>query len=88
MQLKALWPPYTPGGAYDADSENNNSVVLALTLGQVSFVLAGDWEAEEGQQMCQDLAQNSGLAVFTVPHHGAVNGMFGSHVCHLKRSDG
>lgn len=79
VQLKVLWPPYTPGGPYDAENENNNSVVLALTLGQVSFVLTGDCEAENWPQMVTQLAQMPGLAVFKVPHHGAVNGMFDSH---------
>ena len=79
VQLRALWPPYTPGGAYDATNENNNSVVLALTLGQVSFVLTGDCEAENWPEIVPELAQVPGLAVFKVPHHGAVNGMFDSH---------
>jgi beta-lactamase superfamily II metal-dependent hydrolase len=76
VRLKLLWPPYTPGGAYDDDNENNNSVVLALTLDQVSFVLTGDCEAENWPQIVDDLAGIPGLAMFKIPHHGAVNGMF------------
>ena len=74
--LSVLWPPYTSGGAFDPDKENNNSVVLALTLGAVSFLLTGDCEAENWHQIVANLPQIPGLAVFKVPHHGAVNGMF------------
>jgi beta-lactamase superfamily II metal-dependent hydrolase len=48
-------------------------------LGQVSFVLTGDCEAENWPQIVQNLPQIPGLAVFQVPHHGAVNGVFDSH---------
>lgn len=76
VQLNVLWPPYTPDGPFDAGNENNNSVVLALTLGQVSFLLAGDCEAGNWPQIVGDLGQVPGLAVFQLPHHGAVNGLF------------
>ena len=75
-QVDVLWPPYTEDGPYDPDEENNNSVVMALTLDQVSFVLTGDCEAENWHQIIPELVQIPSLAVFKVPHHGAVNGMF------------
>jgi len=76
VQLQALWPPHTPGGAYDTNNENNNSVVLALRLNDVTFLLTGDCEATEWPQMLNELGQLQGLAVFQVPHHGAENGVF------------
>lgn len=75
-KLRALWPPHTAGAAFDTQNENNNSVVLALTLGQVSFVLTGDCEAPNWPAIVGDLGQLPGLGVFQVPHHGAVNGVF------------
>jgi competence protein ComEC len=74
--LKALWPPYTSSGVFDTNNENNNSIVLALTLGQVSFILSGDCEADNWDQISGDLPGLPGLAVFQTPHHGAVNGVF------------
>jgi beta-lactamase superfamily II metal-dependent hydrolase len=40
--MQALWP--LPG--VTSNNENDNSVVLAITLGQVVFVLTGDAEAD------------------------------------------
>jgi|GEM_PF-841898 len=76
VKLKALWPPYTPADPFDANNENNNSVVLALTLGEVTFLLAGDCEADNWPEIVGDLGQIPGLGLFQVPHHGAVNGVF------------
>lgn len=75
-QLRALWPPYDPSGVHDKHNENNNSVVLALTLGQVSILLTGDCEAGNWPAIVGGLPGLPGLAVFQVPHHGAVNGVF------------
>ncbi|MDX1600975.1 MAG: hypothetical protein R3191_05625, partial [Anaerolineales bacterium] len=74
--LQALWPPHVPGGAFDPSNENNNSIVLALTLGEVSFLLTGDCEASNWPSFVGDLSDLQGLTVFQVPHHGAVNGVF------------
>jgi beta-lactamase superfamily II metal-dependent hydrolase len=74
--LNVLWPPYTEAGPFDANNENNNSIVLALTVGQVSFLLTGDCEAHNWHQIVANLPQIPGLAMFQVPHHGAVNGVF------------
>ena len=79
VKLDVLWPPYTPDEPFDDNNENNNSVVLTLTLGDVTFLLAGDCEADNWPQITADLAQIPGLAVFQVPHHGAVNGVFDGH---------
>jgi len=49
--------------------------VLALTLGQVSFVLTGDAEAENWATIAARLPPT--IRVFQVPHHGGRNGTFG-----------
>lgn len=76
VELSVLWPPYDPGGVYDPNNENNNSIVLVLTLDQVSFVLSGDCEAGNWDQIVTEIPGIPGLAVFQAPHHGAVNGVF------------
>jgi len=76
VQLKVLWPPYSAGGAYNITNENNNSIVLALTLGSASFILTGDCEADNWPLIAGNLHAIPGLSVFKVPHHGAVNGVF------------
>lgn len=76
VSLDVLWPPYTPSGVFDTNNENNNSIVLVLTLGQVSFLLSGDCEAGNWDQIVPGIPGIPGLAVFQAPHHGAVNGLF------------
>jgi len=69
-----LWPPYSRDHQnIDASNENNNSVVLALTLGQVSFLLTGDAEGEVWEKI-GTLPPDTRF--FKVPHHGSVNGTF------------
>ncbi len=69
-----LWPPYSQGEEnIDAVNENNNSVVLALTLDQVTFLLTGDAEGEVWQKIG---ALPADTRFFKVPHHGSVNGTF------------
>jgi competence protein ComEC len=70
VSLDILWPP--PGWV-DPD-ENNNSIVLSLTLGEVSFVLTGDATAEVWNKIVPVLPWS--MRVFQVPHHGARNGTF------------
>jgi len=77
VQLSALWPPNSGNQAHDANNENNNSVVLQLTLDDVSFILTGDCEAENWPQIVNNIpAGNQRVALFQSPHHGAVNGLF------------
>jgi len=71
MQL--LWP--NPGGV--SANENDNSAVLAITLGNVCFVLTGDAEADGvwtqiAAQSSPQIPANTGF--FKVPHHGSKNG--------------
>lgn len=76
VDLKPLWPPHSEDGPYDKSNENNNSIVLALTLNNVGFVLTGDCEAGNWVEIRDRLREITGLAVFQVPHHGALNGVF------------
>lgn len=71
--ISVLWPP--PGVV--SVNENNNSVVLAITLGDVSLLLTGDAEAE-GVWMQINKQIPSNTKFFKVPHHGAENGTFTS----------
>jgi competence protein ComEC len=69
--MDVLWPR---PGVLDPN-ENNNSVVLAITLGEVTFVLTGDAEADVvWTQISSQIPKNTKF--FKVPHHGARNGTF------------
>ncbi|MDO8588442.1 MAG: hypothetical protein Q7T82_15550 [Armatimonadota bacterium] len=68
--MEVFWPPY---GLID-ENENNNSVVLSLTLGQVSLLLTGDAEGPVWERIAGSIPQNTHF--FKVPHHGSVNGTF------------
>lgn len=68
--LEVLWPNWNQID----DNENNNSVVLALTLGDTSIVLTGDAEAENWPEIVDRLPQNP--TYVQVPHHGGRNGLF------------
>jgi competence protein ComEC len=69
--MSALWPNR---GAVSTN-ENDNSVVLTLTLQNVTFVMTGDAEADG---VWGTLASRipSTTRMFKVPHHGAENGLF------------
>jgi competence protein ComEC len=58
----------------DAGNENNNSVVLALSLGDTSIVLTGDAEAENWPEIVPRLPPIP--TYVQVPHHGGRNGIF------------
>ena len=69
--MQVLWP--NPGQV--SQNENDNSAVLVITLGQVSFVLTGDAEADGvWTQIATQIPHNTGF--FKVPHHGSRNGTF------------
>jgi competence protein ComEC len=68
--MQVLWPPYN---TID-HNENNNSIVLVLTLGNISFVLTGDAEEDVWSQIAGQIPGNTRF--FKVPHHGSVNGTF------------
>jgi beta-lactamase superfamily II metal-dependent hydrolase len=69
--MEVLWPE---PGILD-QNENNNSVVLAITYGEVTFVLTGDAEAEGVWTKISSKIPKSTM-FFKVPHHGATNGTF------------
>ena len=72
--MQILWPKRDE---IDRNNENNNSVVLTLTLDDVCFVLTGDAEAEVWEQISTQIPANTRF--FKVPHHGSPNGTFDSH---------
>lgn len=67
-----LWPKH--GDLPLSDTENNNSVVMRLQLGNVSFILTGDAEKEVWQRIAREIPNDT--MFFKVPHHGSVNGTF------------
>lgn len=71
VSMQVLWP----GPQLRPANENDNSVVLTLTLGNVCFVLTGDAEAEGvWKHIGSSVPQNTRF--FKVPHHGSENGTF------------
>jgi hypothetical protein len=70
VSLDVLWAPED----LSDDDQNNHSVVLAATLGNMTFILSGDATAEVWLQIVKRLPAR--LQMFQVPHHGAQNGTF------------
>lgn len=68
--LEVLWPPHN----HLPENENNNSVVLLLRLGQQSFLLTGDAEAEVWEHLAGQIPPD--IAFFKVPHHGSDDSVF------------
>ena len=72
VSMEILWPPpFTPDQI--EPNPNNNSIVLLLTIGEVSFLLTGDAEGEVWNHIASDIPQNT--KVVKVPHHGSRNGI-------------
>lgn len=67
-----IWPKH--GDAPLSNTENNNSVVMRLQLGDVSFILTGDAEKEVWQKIAAEIPDDT--MFFKVPHHGSINGTF------------
>jgi competence protein ComEC len=65
VQIEVLHPGVVPA----SERFNDHSVVLRVTLGEISFLLTGDIEAGVEQGL---VAHSSALAatVLKVPHHG------------------
>jgi len=68
-EIDILWPEEQ---GQISDDPNNNSIVMVLTLGQVSFVLTGDAEGEVWEKVVARVPPETHM--FKVPHHGSVNG--------------
>lgn len=72
VNMEIWWPPRDKID----QNENNNSIIICLSLNNVSFVFSGDAEGEVWDQISDKINQN--VFVFKVPHHGSVNGTFNS----------
>jgi beta-lactamase superfamily II metal-dependent hydrolase len=75
--IEILWPPRPShvNGLPDTANQNTNSVVIAITLQDVSFVLTGDCEAENWNSS-EMKSMPSSVRFFKVPHHGGKNGVY------------
>jgi len=69
MELVVLHPGLELMEYTDADA-NNNSVVVRLVMGQVSFLLSGDIE-ETAEAMLVASGQDLASTVLKAPHHGS-----------------
>jgi beta-lactamase superfamily II metal-dependent hydrolase len=70
VNMEVLWPEYNQIDG----NENNNSVVLAMKLKKVTFMLTGDAEEKVWTQISNRIPGDTQF--FKVPHHGSVNGTF------------
>jgi competence protein ComEC len=68
-RLEILGPPDQPLTGTSADS-NNNSLVLKLTWGNISFLLTGDMESA-GEEALLDERTDLRATVLKVAHHGS-----------------
>jgi competence protein ComEC len=74
VKFTVLWPPYSAAGTpYSSTNENDNSIVLGLSLKKVKLLLTGDCETGAASQVCPKIRD---IDVFKMPHHGASNGLF------------
>jgi beta-lactamase superfamily II metal-dependent hydrolase len=51
---------------------NNNSIVLAITVNNMTMMLTGDAEGKVWENIAANIPKNT--CVFKVPHHGSANG--------------
>ncbi len=68
VTMDVLWPEPE---YYDPD-QNNNSVILLLTLHEQAFLLTGDAEEDAWSHVASQIPRN--VKFFKVPHHGSRNG--------------
>ena len=74
VEIRVLWPRHNQE---DHENENNNSIVLHLKLGNISFLLTGDAEKEVWNTIRNEIPPDTKF--FKVPHHGSRNGSFDDH---------
>ena len=74
VKLNVLWPIE---GELPENDENNNSVVMTLTLGKQTFLLSGDAEEIVWNKISNKIPLET--AFIKVPHHGSVNGSLDNH---------
>lgn len=80
--ISVLWPD---SDFIDHTNENNNSVVLLLTLGETSFILSGDAEESVWKNIRDKIPNNTRF--FKVPHHGSKYGALSSNTTSLWLSN-
>lgn len=68
VDMDVLWPP----SGYINRNPNKNSIVLALSLNGITFLLTGDAEGDIWDQIVDHIPDNT--RVVKVPHHGSKNG--------------
>jgi competence protein ComEC len=68
IRLEVLAP--NDGAPEDVDDLNNNSLVVRLSYGEVSFLLTGDIEAE-GEKALLDSGHDLNSTVLKLAHHGS-----------------
>lgn len=66
--VEVLWPP--PSGGFDPSSGNDDSIVLRIRYGSVSFLLAGDIESLSEHSLVAN-GVDLKADVLKVPHHGS-----------------
>ena len=74
VKIEILWPRRD---FLDKKNENNNSIVLKMTLDNVHFILTGDADEKVWNNISRDLPSDTKF--FKVPHHGSKNGTFVDH---------
>lgn len=62
----------SPNYENDFDSANENSIVIKLQFGEISFLLMGDSEEDNNNDLLNQYDMN--IDILKVSHHGAVNG--------------
>ena len=70
--LFTVLPPADP--LIEESSLNNNSAVIRLDYGDVSFLFTGDIEKERENQLIQVAKDKLNIDVLKVPHHGSSTG--------------
>ena len=70
--LISVLPPADP--LIEESSLNNNSAVIRLDYGDVSFLFPGDIEKERENQLIQVAKDKLNIDVLKVPHHGSSTG--------------
>ncbi|MHB9154717.1 MAG: ComEC/Rec2 family competence protein [Endomicrobiales bacterium] len=76
LKVEVLGPP--PGTPHE--KTNNNSLVLKVTLGEVSFLFPGDAERDEERWLTENRAASLSAQVLKVPHHGSYSSSTGGFI--------
>lgn len=76
VAIRILWPE--PDTYTHTTIENNNSIVMELSLDGNAFLISGDAEGYVWDQIKNDIS--SDLLFFKVPHHGSKNGAFYNNI--------